>query len=104
MRRWTGSTLAQVIACRFVRRKAIILTNVALLLIGPLGTNFIEIRIEIKTPYIHENAFETIVFEMATILSRGGDDLIVNNNDKITVNGHFFSLLCDIKSNGIQKV
>ena len=34
---------------------------------GPLGTNFSEIRIKIKKLFIHENAYENIVCEMAAI-------------------------------------
>ena len=45
------------------RRQAIIWTNDGQLLIGPLGTNFSEILIQ-------ENAFESVVWEMAAILSR----------------------------------
>ena len=44
------------------RRQAIILTNAGMLLIGPLGTNFSEILIEINTFFIHENAFENVVW------------------------------------------
>ena len=47
-------------ACRL---QAIIWTNAWILLIGLLGTNFSEI-------FIHENAFENVVCEMAAILSR----------------------------------
>ena len=47
------------------RRQAIILTNDGILLIGPLGTNFSEILIEILT-----FLFESVVWEMAAILSR----------------------------------
>ena len=45
--------------------QAIIWTNAGILLIGPLGTNFSEILIEIK-----ENVFESVICEMAAILSR----------------------------------
>ena len=50
------------------RCQAIIWTNAWLLLIGPLGTNFSEILIEII--FIQENAFESVVSETASILSR----------------------------------
>ena len=51
------------------QRQAIIWTNAGILLIGPLGTNFSEILIEIhKFPF--KDAFENIVCEMAAILSR----------------------------------
>ena len=50
------------------RRKAIIWTNARILLIRPLWTNFSEI----VNPniFIQENAFESVVCEMAAILSR----------------------------------
>ena len=51
------------------RRQAIIRTNAGILLIGPLGTNFREILIEIYT-FFHENAFENVIRNMAPILSR----------------------------------
>ena len=51
------------------RRQAIIWTNAGILLIGPLGTNFSEILIEILT-FSLKNAFESVVCEMAAILSR----------------------------------
>ena len=53
------------------RRQAIIWTNAEIALIGPLGTKYSEILIEIH-PYIFDqwNAFEIVVSEMAVILSR----------------------------------
>ena len=52
------------------RCQAIIWTNDGILLIGPLGTNFSEILIEIYNVFIQENAFENVVCEMVAILSR----------------------------------
>ena len=52
------------------RRQAIIWTNAGILLIGPVGTNFIEILIEICTFSLKKNALENIVCEMAAMLSR----------------------------------
>ena len=52
------------------RRQAIIRTNAGIFLIRPLGTNFREIVIEISNIFIQENAFESVVFETAAILSR----------------------------------
>ena len=52
------------------QHQAIIWTNAGILLIGPLGTNFSEILIEIFYIFIQENAFENIVCKMAGILSR----------------------------------
>ena len=51
------------------RRQAIIWTNAGILLIGPPGTNFSEILIEIIT-FSFKNAFESVVCEMAAMLSR----------------------------------
>ena len=52
------------------RRQAIIWTNAGILLIWPLGTNFSEILIEINTFSFTKNAFENVVCEMPSILSR----------------------------------
>ena len=52
------------------RRQAIIWNNAGILSIGPLGTNFSEILVEINTFFIQENAFENVVWKMAAILSR----------------------------------
>ena len=52
------------------RRQAIIWTNAGILLIGTLGTNFSEILIGIRNIFIEENGFESVVCEMAAILSR----------------------------------
>ena len=52
------------------RRQAIIWNIVGIMLIGPLGTNFSEILIEIQTfIFIEENTFENAVYEMSVILS-----------------------------------
>ena len=52
------------------RRQAIFWTNAGILLIGSLGTNYSEILIDIETNFIQENAFENVVWEMASILYR----------------------------------
>ena len=53
------------------RRQTIIWTNVGISLIGPLGTNFSEILIKIMTfIFFQENAFESVVWKTAAILSR----------------------------------
>ena len=52
------------------RRQAIIWTNAGILLIGPLGTNFSEILIKNYNIFFQENAFESVVCEVAAILSR----------------------------------
>ena len=46
-------------------------TNATLLLIGPSGTTFNEIQNGNTELFIHENAFENVVCEVAAILSRG---------------------------------
>ena len=59
-----------------VRRQAITRTNFALLPIGPLGTNFSEIRIKIKNLVIYKNGFESVVCESQPFCF-GRDDLII---------------------------
>ena len=51
------------------RRQAIIWTNDGILLIGPLGTNFSEHLNRNSNLFIQEKTFESVVCEMATILS-----------------------------------
>ena len=51
------------------QRQAIILTNVGILLTGPLRTNFSEILTGILTFSFKQNAFESVVWEKASILS-----------------------------------
>ena len=49
MCQWIGSPLVQIMACgRIILHQAIIKTNAGLLSIGPLGTNFSEILIQIQ--------------------------------------------------------
>ena len=50
--------------------QAIVWPNPGILLIGPLGTKFSEILIEIYKSSLKKNAFENVVFKMAAILSR----------------------------------
>ena len=52
------------------RRQAIIWTNAGMWLIEPIETNFSEILIKKSYIFIHENPFETVVWKMASILSR----------------------------------
>ena len=49
------------------RRQAIIWTNDRILLMRPLGTNFSEIFIRNSNIFIHENALENVVCQMASI-------------------------------------
>ena len=51
------------------RRKAIIWTNAGILLIRSLGTNFNEMNRN-SNIFIHENAFESVIWKIAAILSR----------------------------------
>ena len=51
------------------RHQAIVSTIAGILLIVPLGTNFSGISIAMLS-LIQENDFETVVYEMAAILSR----------------------------------
>ena len=52
------------------RRRAIITTNAGLLLVGPLGTNFIEILIAIYTFSITKINFKMLYGKMAAIFPR----------------------------------
>ena len=52
------------------RRQAIIWTKAGMLLIGPLGTNVSEILGAFSNIFIQENEFESVVCEIAAILSR----------------------------------
>ena len=53
-----------------IRRQAIIWTNVGILLIGPLGTQFNETLIEIRTFSLKKMPiYENVVCKMAAILS-----------------------------------
>ena len=52
------------------RRQTSIRTNAVILLIRTLGTNFSEIWSEIHVFSLKENAFESVVCEIASILSR----------------------------------
>ena len=52
------------------RRQAIIWTSVGILLIGPLGTNFSEISIEIYTFSFKKMHLKNVVWKMAAILSQ----------------------------------
>ena len=57
--------------CRLVGAKpAIIYINAGILLIEPLGINFSEILIKIRTFRIQENEFANVVCKMAANLSR----------------------------------
>ena len=53
------------------QHQAIAWTNVGILLIGPLGTNFSEMLFSQNSNiFIQENALQNVVCEMASILSR----------------------------------
>ena len=65
-------------------------TNVDFLLIGHLGTNFSEIRIEIENFRFIKNAFENVVCEIAAIVLQNGcnfaDDHHVFVGNEISIN------------------
>ena len=80
MCQWTGSTLVQVMACRRTRlspvwRQAINRTNAGLLSIGPWGTNFNEILIEIHTFSFKKMRLKMSSAKLVAILS-WGDELM----------------------------
>ena len=68
MSQWIGSTLVQIMTYRLFRRQTIIQTDVGLLWIETLRTNFSEILIK-KKSFIHENASEYRVWN-GVILSK----------------------------------
>ena len=66
--------LVQIMACRLDGAKPLF-EPMLILWLGPLGTNFSEILIEIhfnrkSNIFIQENAFQNVVCEMSDILSR----------------------------------
>ena len=64
------------------RRQAIIWTNAGILLIGPLGTNFRNIKRN-SYIFIQENLFESVVCEMSAMLSRS--QCVHNKSDLVLV-------------------
>ena len=70
IRQWTGTALVQIMACRLFGAKPLSKPMLGLWSIRSSGTNFSEIWTNTNI-FIHENAFENIVCEMAAILSRG---------------------------------
>ena len=52
------------------QRQAIIRNIAGIMLLGPFGTNFSEILIEIQTFSLKKNTFENVVCEISAILSR----------------------------------
>ena len=68
MSQWTGSAFIQLMVC-CLPVPSHYLNQWCLMSIGPLGTNLSEIWIDKKI--IHQNASESVICEMAAILSRG---------------------------------
>ena len=60
------------------RCQAIIWNNAGILLIGPLGTSFSEIQIEIENLFIHENAFLRLSSGKWWPFCPGGDELTLH--------------------------
>ena len=58
-------------ACHLIDTKAIIWTNVGVLITGPMGREFNEIWIKIQQFSLYpENEFKNVISQMAAILSR----------------------------------
>ena len=72
MRQWTGSTLVQVLACRLFGAKPLSEPMLTYCQLGPWEQTSGNSNRNTKL-FIHENAFETVVCEMAAILSGGGE-------------------------------
>ena len=66
MRQWTESAFNNGLTP--ILHQVMISTNAESLSIGLLGTNFSDILMKIQNFFIHENAPENIVCEMAPIL------------------------------------
>ena len=75
VRQWIGSALVKVMACR----QAITWTNVSLLLIGPLVTNFTEIRNEIQNDSLMKMHLKMLSVKLAAIFPRGGGGMMLVN-------------------------
>ena len=65
----SDNELGQIMACRLFGQ-AIICTNAAFFLIGPLRTTFGEIWIKTRKFVVKKNAFGNAVYKLAEILSR----------------------------------
>ena len=72
MRQWTGSALVQIMACRLFGAKPL---SQPMLGYCQLGTNLSEILIQ-SFSFTKMHIYASIVCEMATVLSRVGDELI----------------------------
>ena len=64
MCQWTGSVLAQIVACHLFYAKPLPEPTLS---IGPIGTNFSEIEIKIQNFSLMKMHFENAVCEMAAI-------------------------------------
>ena len=69
MRRWTGSALVQIMACRLCGAKPLPGPTVAYCQLNPSEQTSVKFVLK-TTVLIHEITFETVVCEMAAILSR----------------------------------
>ena len=67
---WIGQALVQIMACRLFGAKPLSKPMLAYHQLGPLGTNLWNFDQNTKL-FIHENASENIICEMAAILSGG---------------------------------
>ena len=72
-----------------IRRQAIIWTNGGILIIEPLGTTFSKILIEILVFSLTKNEIESVVYEMAAILSRHQCVKVICTKTKVVMPSFF---------------
>ena len=70
MRQWTGSASVQVMACRLLGAKPLLEPMLPDCQLDPYEQKSVKFESKYKD-FIHENADENVVCEMAAILSRG---------------------------------
>ena len=76
-RQWIRSALVLIMACRLFGNRTIIWTNAVLLSIGPLGTNFSEILINIQNFHSRKFIWKYRLRKDGHFV-QGGDELILN--------------------------
>ena len=77
MCQWTGSALVQIMACRLFDVKPLHETMLVYCQLDPRGQNSLKFKLKTKL-FIHKNAFENVVYEIAAILSREKGVKIIN--------------------------
>ena len=107
-------SLVQIMACRLGQRRAIIWSNAGIVLIGPLGTNFSEISIE-----IHTFSFKKMHLKMSSTKWRSccpglyvlrgfsaawSHNALQNTHDAVRVRSHLIYICTNQSCHQIDKV